>query len=63
MQLTIYHALLFIIIWIMAAVILERRKVLEKYNMSLFGPAIMWRTQKGKESIDRIAKPKRLCLP
>ncbi len=32
---------------------------MEKYNLSLWGPALMWRTEKGKKLIDRIAQRKR----
>jgi len=38
---------------------LWKKKVLEKYNLSLIGPLIMWRTKKGRGLIDKIAKPKR----
>jgi membrane-associated protease RseP (regulator of RpoE activity) len=38
---------------------LRRTKWLERHNMSLMGPIIMWRTRKGRELIDRIASKKR----
>ena len=38
---------------------LYKKKVLEKYSMGLFGPFLMWKTQKGKALIERIAKKER----
>ncbi len=38
---------------------LDRRKLLERYHMSAWGPVIMWRTQRGRELIDRTAQRKR----
>lgn len=40
--------------------VLKRTKWLERHNMSLTGPIIMWRTQRGRDAIDRIAKSKRV---
>ncbi|MBM4237768.1 MAG: PDZ domain-containing protein, partial [Euryarchaeota archaeon] len=39
---------------------LKRTGFLERHNMSLFGPILMWRTQKGKEFIERLSRPRRL---
>lgn len=36
--------------------ILHKTGFLEKHNLSLFGPALMWRTDKGKKFIDWIAR-------
>lgn len=36
--------------------ILEKKEILEKYQMSLWGPLVMWRTQKGRDLIKKISK-------
>ena len=38
---------------------LDRRKVLEKFNMSSWHGFIMWRTGRGQKFVDLLAKPKR----
>lgn len=38
---------------------LDRRKVLEKFNMSSWYGFIMWRTGRGQKFVDLLAKPKR----
>ncbi|MBI0584036.1 MAG: site-2 protease family protein [Methanomassiliicoccus sp.] len=52
-------ALLIIIAYLVIAITLNRKGILEKYNMSMWGPFIMWRTQRGRDLIDRLAKPAR----
>jgi len=52
-------ALLVFLGWIALVYVLHRSKWLEKHNMSLMGPAIMWRTRKGRELVDRIASKER----
>jgi len=39
--------------------ILHRKKIFEKYNISFFGPALMWRTIKGRALLQKIGKWKR----
>lgn len=48
-----------VLIWWVLLYALETRKVLEKHNLSLAGPILMWKTQKGRDAIDRIARPRR----
>ena len=38
---------------------LKKKNILEKYNMSLYGPLLMIRTNKGKKLIEKIAEKKR----
>ena len=40
--------------------LMRRGNLLDRYNMSLWGPFLMWRTIKGKKLIDRIAQKKDL---
>jgi membrane-associated protease RseP (regulator of RpoE activity) len=35
--------------------ILSKKGLLERYNMQLYGPFLMWKTRKGREFIDRVA--------
>ncbi len=39
--------------------ILDKLELIQKYGLELSGPFLMWRTEKGKKLIDRIAKKKR----
>lgn len=48
--------LLAIIIYLLLILLLQRKKLLEKYRLALSGPVLMWRTERGKKFIDRIAK-------
>ena len=52
-------ALVIFLAWIAFVYALHKSKWLEKHNMSLMGPAIMWRTRKGRELVDRIASLER----
>jgi membrane-associated protease RseP (regulator of RpoE activity) len=52
-------ALTIIVIWTALVLYFKKKGTLEKYNMSNWGPMVMWRTQSGKNIIDRISKPKR----
>lgn len=45
--------------YFLVVAILHKTGFLEKHNISLFGPALMWRTEKGKKFIDRIASKDR----
>ncbi len=38
------------------AYILQKKGILQRYNMELYGPFIMWKTKKGREFIDRSAR-------
>ena len=53
-------ALAVLLSWAALMLFLRRRKpMLEKHSMSLWGPAIMWKTQRGREFVDRVASWKR----
>ena len=41
------------------ALFLNRKGILKKYNISFYGPMLMWRTEKGINFLKRIAKKKR----
>ncbi len=53
------YALLIIIIYIIIVYILWKRKILEKLNISFFGPFLMWRTKRGRQFLDKLAQKKR----
>ncbi len=53
-------ALIILVVYIIIIYVLKVRGTLEKYNITLWGPVLMWRTQRGKGLIDRLAKYKRL---
>lgn len=51
-------SILFILIYGLAVGVLKKKHVIEKYNMSWFGPFIMLRTTKGLSILDKLAKPR-----
>jgi membrane-associated protease RseP (regulator of RpoE activity) len=50
-------ALLIIAAYLIIAFILNKKGILAKFNMSMWGPFIMWRTGRGRDLIERLAKP------
>lgn len=46
-------------VYFSVVLVLKKKGLMEKYHLSLWGPAIMWRTEKGRKLIDRIARRKR----
>jgi len=53
-------ALAVFIAWVVLVYAAHRKGWLQKHSMSLFGPAIMWKTRKGRDLIDRLARRRRL---
>jgi membrane-associated protease RseP (regulator of RpoE activity) len=51
--------MLFVLMYGLAVIVLKKKHVIEKYNMSWFGPFIMLRTTKGLFVFDKLAKPKK----
>ncbi len=49
---------IFLVYWVVVS-ILKKKKILEKYNISTFGPVLMIRTEKGLNFLDRVAKSRR----
>ncbi|MBN2110226.1 MAG: site-2 protease family protein [Methanosarcinaceae archaeon] len=43
----------------MAVIFLKQRGVLDKYNITTYGPVLMIRTTRGLELLDKLAKPRR----
>jgi len=52
-------ALALVVAWWALVLFFKKRGTLEKYNMSNWGPFLMWRTQKGKDVIERLSRPGR----
>ena len=48
-----------VVLWTAFFAFLQHRKLLEPRNLSLAGPILMWRTGRGRNLIDRLARPKR----
>ncbi len=46
-------------VWTAFFFYLQRRKLLEPRNLTLAGPIVMWKTGRGRNLIDRLARPKR----
>jgi membrane-associated protease RseP (regulator of RpoE activity) len=55
--LSIFFAI--IAIYIFVTIVLHKKGVLQKYNISFWGPALMWRTYRGKRLLQRIASKNR----
>lgn len=51
-------ALAVIIAYIAIIYVLKSKGILERHNMSTWGPFVMWRTKRGRDLIDRLSKPK-----
>jgi membrane-associated protease RseP (regulator of RpoE activity) len=49
-----------IVIYALAVYVLHKKGVLKKYNISLYGPALMWRTHRGIKFLERRARRVRL---
>ncbi|MEW5761486.1 MAG: site-2 protease family protein [Candidatus Thermoplasmatota archaeon] len=56
MENTILIIFLIIVLYLLLLLIVSRSKKLEKYNISVFGPLLIWKTKKGKNFIERIAR-------
>lgn len=52
--------LLLVIIYGVLVYILHKKGILKKYNISLYGPALMWRTQRGITFLEHRARRRRL---
>lgn len=52
-------ALAVVVLWTVFFVFLQRRKLLESRHLSLAGPIVMWKTQRGQRFLDWVARPKR----
>ncbi len=53
-----------IFLWIIVEYIIWKSplyKKMEKYNLSFYGPFLMWRTQKGRDIIEKASKNKKFC--
>ncbi|GAI38732.1 unnamed protein product, partial [marine sediment metagenome] len=48
-----------IAIYTFSAFVLHKKGVLKKYNISFWGPALMWRTNRGKKFLQKLARKKR----
>jgi membrane-associated protease RseP (regulator of RpoE activity) len=48
-----------VVLWTVFFYLLQRRKLLEPRNLSLAGPILMWKTGRGRNLIERLARPKR----
>ncbi len=48
-----------VLLWTAFFFYLQRRKLLEPRNLTLAGPILMWKTGRGRNLIDRLARPKR----
>ena len=49
-------------IYTLAMIILYKSGLMKKHNLSFYGPALMWRTNKGKNFINRVSKKKKFWL-
>jgi len=49
-----------LLVYAIAVFVLHKKGILKKYNISLYGPALMWRTQRGIRFLERRAQRQRL---
>lgn len=57
-SLAIFFAI--IVIYAVIVYVLHKKGVLKKHNISLYGPALMWRTEKGIQFLKNRAKHERI---
>ncbi len=50
---------IFFLYWVIVS-ILEKRGILEKYNISTYGPVLMIRTMRGQNLLNTLARPKKI---
>lgn len=55
-------AVLVIVAFIFVVRLADRKGWIKKYGMKAYGPFLMWSTQRGKDLIERLARPKRFWL-
>lgn len=55
----IYIAVAILLLYWIVVIILDRKGILEKYNISTYGPVLMIRTTKGLKLLDKLAIPKK----
>ncbi len=60
MEMGIVYTIIVILAYILILVALKLKGVFKKETFSLWGPFLMWRTEKGKKLIERLAQKKRL---
>lgn len=55
-----FHQFLLVLLaltgWVLLLIFLERRDLLARFGLALMGPFLMWKTTRGRDLIDRIAK-------
>lgn len=59
MNMGLVYTILAILVYALILILLKVKNVYSKEGISLWGPFLMWRTQKGKKLIERLAKRKR----
>lgn len=52
-------AFLILAAYLIIVFILHKKGILQKYNMSIWGPFVFWKTGRGRDVIDRLARPVR----
>lgn len=62
MYLDILLILLAIITFVFVVRLADRKGWIKKYGMKAYGPFLMWSTQRGKTTVDRLARPRRFWL-
>ena len=50
------------LIWLGAIILLDRKGILEKVNLTRWGISLMWKTEKGRGLIDKLARPKKFWI-
>ena len=59
LTLSLMYTLIVIIIYIRIVYYLWKKKILERLNISFFGPFLMWRTKRGRIFLDKVSKKRR----
>jgi membrane-associated protease RseP (regulator of RpoE activity) len=57
-----FIALVVFLAYLALVIVLKKKGILARHNASAWGPILMWRTKRGKDAIDWLARPKRFWL-
>lgn len=55
-------AIIILGLWVACLYLLHKKKILERAGLSLWGPFLMWRTEKGKKLIETLARPRKFWM-
>lgn len=62
MYLTLIIIVFTFLVWLGAIILLDRKGLLDKVGLTRWGISLMWKTEKGRGLIDKLARPKKFWI-